>query len=215
MAVVCPTVTAYTADEYRHQIDVVSKFARRVHIDLTDGIFTDKASVSPEQAQWPKELIADFHLMFKSPESAVHQLIARKPNLVVVHFENGGDLGALASACRSAGVKFGVALMPHTRAESVVNHLRYIDHVLIFSGNLGYQGGSRADFNLLAKVHFLKQHSPALEIGWDGGVNNQNASQIILGDVDVLNVGGYIQSADNPAQAFHGLQRIADETGTT
>jgi pentose-5-phosphate-3-epimerase len=54
-----------------------------------------------------------------------------------------------------------------------------------------------------------------LEIGWDGGINDRNISQLVFGGVDVLNVGGYIQNANNPERAYNSLFRIADETGTT
>lgn len=215
MATICPTITAYSEAEYKQQLDVITAFAKRIHIDLTDGKFTKESTIGHSRADWPKDIQADFHLMYKNPEPAVQELLARKPHLIVVHFEVGGNLRSLASACRNVGVKFGVALMPNTRAEPVTSHLSYLDHVLIFSGNLGYQGGSHADLNLLHKVSLLKQHNPKLEIGWDGGVNNQNASQIVFGGVDVLNVGGFIQNAADPEKAYHGLKRIADETGTT
>jgi pentose-5-phosphate-3-epimerase len=102
-----------------------------------------------------------------------------------------------------------------TAAEVIFSALDHIQHVLIFSGNLGYQGGSHVDFNLLEKVKVLKRHKPELEIGWDGGVNDQNVAELINGGVDVLNVGGYIQKAEDPARAYSALKRIADETGTT
>lgn len=215
MAVVCPTITAYSADEYARQLSLVTKFAHRIHIDLTDGEFTKEATVAPEQAQWPDSVIADFHLMYKNPEPAAQALLPRKPNLIIVHFEAAGNLRSIATACHGSGVKFGLALMPTARVEAVLPHLSYVDHVLIFSGNLGYQGGSHANLNLLQYVRLLKEHSPKLEIGWDGGVNNQNASQLVSGGVDALNVGGFIQNAENPEKAFHGLKRIVDETGTT
>ncbi len=215
MAVVCPTVTAYTEEEYSRQLNLITKFAKRIHIDLTDGEFTKEKSVGIEQALWPEGFLADIHLMYKNPEEAVGELLPRKPNLIIVHFESGGNLRTLAGDCQSNGVKFGVAIMPKSRAEALMPHLSYIDHVLIFSGNLGYQGGSHADLNLLQNVRSIKDHNPKIEIGWDGGVNNQNASQLVFGGVDVLNVGGYIQNAEDPEKAYQGLARIADETGTT
>jgi len=86
--------------------------------------------------------------------------------------------------------------------------------VLIFSGNLGEYGG-HANFDLLNKVDFLRQHKPELEIGWDGGVNLQNISQLAAGGVDVFNVGGFLQTAPDPEHEYLALERIAEETGTT
>ena len=88
-----------------------------------------------------------------------------------------------------------------------------IDHVLIFSGNLGSYGG-HANLDLLHTVRYLKNHKPGLEIGWDGGINSQNVAQLVFGGVDVLNVGAFIQNAENPEKAYLALDRIASETGS-
>ncbi|HEU4606630.1 MAG TPA: hypothetical protein VFS31_00875, partial [Chitinophagaceae bacterium] len=116
--------------------------------------------------------------------------------------------------CHQRGVKIGVALLQQTTAETILPALNYVDHVLIFAGNLGHYGG-QANMHMQNKIQTLKQHKPQLEIGWDGGINDQNISELVLAGVDVFNVGGYIQDSNNPERAFRALQRIAEETGTT
>lgn len=215
MPIVCPTITAYSPEEYKNQMDKVAGFAHRLQIDLTDGVFTTEKTIEPEAAWWTVGVKADFHLMYNDPTQAAQKIIEHKPNLIVIHAEAEGNFTELAALCHQQGVKVGVALLQSTPAETIAPALPLIDHVLIFSGNLGYQGGSQADFQLLDKVKTLKNHNPQLEIGWDGGVNNQNIAQLVFGGVDVLNVGGFLQSSDDPAKTFAALQRIADETGTT
>jgi len=215
MPVICPTITAYSEDEYKDQVERIVHLATRIQIDLTDGIFTKERTVSPDQAWWPVGFKADFHLMYKNPASAVHTILQHTPHLIIVHAEAEGDFAAMADFCHQHQVKVGMALLQPTPADKILPAISHIDHVLIFSGNLGYQGGSHVDFELLNKVKILKSQKPELEIGWDGGVNDQNVAELINGGVDVLNVGGYIQDAEDPARAFQALQRIADETGTT
>ena len=86
--------------------------------------------------------------------------------------------------------------------------------MLLFTPPLGEYGGY-ANFDLLHKVHYLKERKAELEIGWDGGITDQNISQLATGGVDVFAVGGFIQESQEPEKTFHRLQRIADETGTT
>jgi ribulose-phosphate 3-epimerase len=105
-------------------------------------------------------------------------------------------------------------LLPQTTVETITPALDHIDHVLIFSGDLGNFGG-HANLRLLDKVAELRRHKPELEIGWDGGINEQNISKLVFAGVDVLNVGGYIQNAEEPEKAYSRLVRIAEETGTT
>ncbi|HEU5004599.1 MAG TPA: hypothetical protein VFT49_00750 [Candidatus Saccharimonadales bacterium] len=212
---ICPTITAEDLDEYHKQMEKVASFAHRIHIDLTDGKFAPSQTVQPAEAWWPVGIKADFHVMFQNPLPAAKEILKHKPSLIIIHAEADGNFEELAELCRSHGVSVGVALLPKTSPEEIYGALELIDHVLIFSGNLGYQGGSQANLNLLTKVNMLRSKKPSLEIGWDGGANTQNISQIVFGGVDVVNVGGFIQTAENPEHAYSSLLRIAEETGTT
>jgi pentose-5-phosphate-3-epimerase len=64
--------------------------------------------------------------------------------------------------------------------------------------------------NLLDKVKELRKLKPTLEIGWDGGVNDRNARQLAEGGVDVLNVGGFIHSAEDSRAAYAKLKEVTD-----
>jgi pentose-5-phosphate-3-epimerase len=70
------------------------------------------------------------------------------------------------------------------------------------------------NLDLLNKVNALRQHRRDIEIGWDGGINDQNISQLAFGGVDVFNVGGYLQNSADPEKSFRTLVRITQETGT-
>lgn len=214
MPIICPTILAATANEYKQQMEKVAPFAHRIQIDLTDRLFASPATVKAEEAWWPVGIQADFHLMYKDPRSAVKAILEHKPHLVIIHAEGEGDFSQVAELCHAHGVKVGVALLQKTSPQTVLPALGAIDHVLIFSGELGKYNG-HANTGLLSKVHFLRTHKPGLEIGWDGGINDQNISQLIFGGVDVFNVGSYLQTAQEPEKAFKKLQRIAEETGTT
>lgn len=214
MPVICPSILAATAEDYRQQIEKVGRFARRIQIDLTDGQFAKNQTISPEDAWWPVGIKADFHLMFGQPDKAVQTVLQHKPHMVIIHAESRGNFASFSHICHQHGVKIGVALLPRTPVESILTALPLIDHVLIFSGDLGSFGGT-ANLDLLARAAQLKHHKPDLEVGWDGGVNNQNISRLATGGVDVFNVGGYLQNSPNPEHDYKVLERIAEETGTT
>ncbi len=74
----------------------------------------------------------------------------------------------LLMTLHDAGIEVGIALLPTTVVDTIVPALDMIDHVLIFSGNLGFQGG-QANLALLSKAQKLRSLKPSLEIGWDGG----------------------------------------------
>ena len=214
MAVICPSILASTKDEYHQQMEKVAAFAERIQIDLTDGEFASNQTIGPSDAWWPVGILADFHLMFRQPDDAIETILQHKPHMIIVHAESQGKFLSFADKLRINGVKIGLALLPSTTVDSVLPAIRHLDHVLIFSGSLGYFGG-HANLDLLNKVHAIKQHKPEIEVGWDGGVNTHNISQLAFGGIDVFNVGGFLQESPNPENDYNALKRIAEETGTT
>ncbi len=207
MAIVCPAVLARDAHEYQTQIKRVEGFADRIQIDVTDGDFAKNTTVTLEQVWLPATIKADLHLMYKNPEAVLHDCIRLKPHMVIVHAEAEGVFYNIKSKLDKHAIKTGVALLAKTSTHVLKPSLKYIDHIMMFSGDLGMFGGI-ADLSLLTKVRQLKEWKPELEIGWDGGVNDSNAAKLVEGGVDVLNVGGYIQNAVEPRQNFLYLQRI-------
>jgi ribulose-phosphate 3-epimerase len=208
MSVIAPTITAPDLHEFRKQANRVLPFAKRLHIDLMDGRFAPSTSLPISDVDLPGHITCDIHVMYERPQKLTEALLKLKPNLVILHAEADGDFGQLADLFHRAGIKVGLALLPRTPVEEIEEAIALVDHVLIFSGNLGYQGGSRADPNLLYKIDLLRRLKPELEIGWDGGINDKNAHALEQAGIDVLNVGGFIQLARDPARAYHKLEAI-------
>jgi len=207
MSVICPTVTATGTHEYRVQMERLESLTKRVHIDLMDGKFAPTTSPGLDQIWWPEDMTADIHLMYQKPMTLVDQLIHLKPHLVIIHEEADVDHRALADQMHQNLIKVGLAVLQNTPAERIRETILSFDHVLVFSGDLGKHGG-RADMGLLEKVSRIREYHPTVEIGWDGGINEENAEALINGGVDVLNVGGFIQNATDPASAYATLKAI-------
>lgn len=204
MAVICPTVTAFTAEEYKTQIERLKPFAERVHIDLMDGEFAPTSSPPLEDIWWPHEWKVDLHLMYQRPMDHLPQIIRLKPELVIVHNEAHVHHMHFAAELHKAGIRTGLAVLKDTPIEWAYQIMHSFDHVLVFSGDLGHHGGE-ADLGLLDKVKKIQEHHPGVEIGWDGGVNDYNAPLLDEAGVDVLNAGGFVQLAENPVEAYKTL----------
>ncbi len=207
-AVICPTITATSPDAYQTQMEKVAPFARRVHIDIADGVLAPHILLDPDKLWWPGNMLVDVHAMYQRPARYLELFIVQQPHLVIVHAEADGSFVQFADKLHAHGILVGVALLPQTPVQTIAPAIGLIDHLLIFSGNLGYQGGSRADPKLLVKARQARSLKPSIEIGWDGGVNAGNARPLVLGGVDVLNVGGYIQTAPDPARAYATLESL-------
>lgn len=207
MSVICPTITAYNSHQYREQTERIQIFANRVHIDFMDGIFAKPKSVELSGAWWPEHIKADLHLMFQEPANYIDFAIKLKPNLVIMHAEADGNFAELSHKLSTAGIKVGIAILQTTGVDEILPVLDNVDHVLVFSGNLGHHGGT-ADLKMVEKIKKLSQLKPNIELGWDGGVDLQNAESLINGGVDVLNVGSFIQQSTEPINAYDKLKQI-------
>ncbi len=206
MAVICPTVLAATPDEFSEQIKRVS-FATRIQLDFMDGEFAPTKSLDLSEAWWPENIKADLHLMFKRPSEHLETILKQRPNLVIIHAEAEVDLKEFAAKLHEAGIKAGLCVLPETQISSVADVLPNYDHLLIFGGKLGYFGGN-ADINQADKAEEAKVVNPNIEIGWDGGANDQNARELVGKGIEVINVGGFIQKADNPEAAYGRLVNL-------
>lgn len=206
MAIICPTVLASDTDEFSEQIKRVS-FAPRIQLDFMDGEFAPTKSIDLKDAWWPKTAKADLHLMYKNPEDYLDVILNQKPNLVIIHAEAEVNLAGFARKLHAEGINAGLCVLPETKISDIKDVLNDYDHLLIFGGKLGYFGG-KADLSQADKAKEAKAVNPDIEIGWDGGTNDQNAKQLADAGVEVLNAGGFIQKADSPKAAYQKLVEL-------
>ena len=204
MAKVVPTVLATAADEYADMLARARSLSKRVHVDISDGSLADGQTLGLAQVHVDTDTVLDLHLMLRQPAQQIDTALSLKPHLIILHAEAEGDVGGLIEQMRSLGVKAGVALLPGTSVESASNLILAADHVLIFTGTLGHNGG-QFHTEQLKQVEQIRQLKPEIEISVDGGVNDSNAALISLQGVDVLYVGGFLQGASDPAQALEAI----------
>ncbi len=204
---ICPTITATEPHEYRAQMERIAGFAHRIHIDLADGVFTDNKLIDLDQVWWPAGLTVDVHMMYETVLPFMDKIIELRPHMLIVQAEAVGNFYDIARKLNKHGIRVGVSILQHTEVKKIKTAIKDISHVLIFSGDLGHFGG-HADLRLLEKVKQIKKLNKDIEIGWDGGINFDNADLLSKGGIDVLNVGGGIQRADNPHAAYDKLKSL-------
>jgi ribulose-phosphate 3-epimerase len=209
MASVAPTINATTTDDYARRIDNVKGFATRIHIDAGDGVFTGVKTVGLSQVYDIDGVPFDLHLMMVRPESQIENIISLQPQLVIVHYEAPSDREAFFRQLREMDIKVGMAINVETLVDQVADILPTIDHLLVFTGRLGHNGGEfRAD--CLEKIAQARAINPDLEIAVDGGLNQETARLAVEAGANLLDVGSFIQDAEDPEMAYIAVQAIAE-----
>lgn len=204
MSAIAPAILCETPDDYKASVERLHSFAQRVHIDICDGEFAPTFTVGAAQVWWPQEWTVDIHAMVARPSEHLETLISLKPSTIIFHAETEEDIVPVLQHIKKFDIKAGVALLKPTVPATVAPAIEAADHVMIFSGDLGKYGGT-ASLMQLEKVRLIRAIKPEVEIGWDGGVNVENAYSLAQGGVDVLNVGGTLAKADDPGAVYATL----------
>jgi ribulose-phosphate 3-epimerase len=212
MSVIAPAILTEKVEEFNERLSMVQQFAQRIHVDICDGEFAPTFTVSTNDIEWPPQLQVDVHAMVARPSEHVQALVAKKPNLIIFHVEVQEDLLPVLQYVKQNGIKAGIAFQRPTVPSSAASLLEVADHAMIFTGDLGHYGGT-ASLMQLEKVRLIHAIRPNIEIGWDGGVNVDNAFSLTQGGVDVLNVGGAIAKSGDPAATYAQLVNEANKHG--
>lgn len=212
MTVISPCITVETVDDYKATVERLQPFAERVHIDLMDGEFAPTFSVKADSLWWPPEWKVDIHAMVARPSEYVNTLIQHHPHSIIFHVEVTEDLMPMLQKIKQAGIKAGIALLRTTVPSTVQQYIEVADHVMIFSGDLGRYGGE-ASLMQLEKVRLVRGIHPEVEIGWDGGATVHNVFSLSQGSVNVINVGGAINKADDPQAVYDQMVNEVNKRG--
>ncbi len=205
MSVICPTITTSDPHEYREQLELIASYSDGIHIDFADGELAPTTLLPIAEAWRSDDVIVHAHVMYQKPSEVIEDIMHLEADLVILHAESD-NLRECLEVLQENGTRTGIAILPETSVAELreMDIDDMFDHVLVFAGTLGSQG-AKADMSNLKKVLKLREEYPDVEIGWDGGVNLENAKEIIEAGVDVLNVGGYFKKAENPKKAYESM----------
>lgn len=212
MAIIVPTITTDDPAQFSENLTAFQAFTKRVQIDASDGTFAPTMLVPISSMTIPEGMTIDLHVMSARPSEHMADILNLKPSLCILHAEVDDDLATIATQLKGAGIKFGLALLKGTFPGRVRNLIESADHVMIFAGTLGSQGGV-IDMLQTEKVPLIRGIKPDVEIGWDGGANLSNVRALAHADVDVINVGSAITQATDKAAMYQSLIAETEKKG--
>jgi ribulose-phosphate 3-epimerase len=210
---VAPSILAADFANLEREIKMINESqADWIHVDVMDGIFVPNFSLGipvVEAINRHAKRPLDVHLMIVNPEHHVEAFSKAGAHTISVHVEACKHLQRNIQQIKALGCKAGVAINPHTPVIDLENIIADIDLVCVMSVNPGF-GAQKFIENTYQKVVQLKRlvsekNARAL-IEIDGGVNLENAKQLLSAGADVLVVGNSVFSAANPTEAIRQLK---------
>lgn len=209
---IAPSLLAADFSNLAHDIEMVNQSdADWFHLDIMDGVFVPNISfgmpVIKAMAKHTKKPL-DVHLMIVEPDRYIQTFADLGANILTIHFEACTHLHRSLQSIKAAGMKAGVALNPHTPVASLSHIIEDIDLVCLMSVNPGFGGQSfiEATYGKVCELrNIIDENKGSTLIEIDGGVSDQNASQLVASGADVLVAGSYVFSATEPAGTIANL----------
>lgn len=186
--------------------------ANWLHIDVMDGKFVPNLTIGPPVVSAIRKhtgLFLDVHLMIEKPELLIPDFIQAGADLICVHWEACRHIHRVISLIKDNGIQAGVALNPATPVEFLEEIIDDLDLVLLMSVNPGF-GGQKFIPSVIRKIKKAKQmlndHNSRAYLEVDGGINDQNARDVVAAGCNVLVSGSYIFGAEDAGTRINSLR---------
>ncbi len=183
-----------------------------IHVDVMDGHFVPNITIGAGvvNALRPHtDKVMDVHLMIAPCDAYLKDFADAGADIITVHAEAGPHLDRSLQAIRQLGVKAGVSLNPST-PETVLEYVMdRVDLILVMSVNPGF-GGQSFISSQLKKIERIRSMigDRDIHLEVDGGVNADNAAQVIAAGADVLVSGSGVFADGNPDHYQKNIQAL-------
>jgi ribulose-phosphate 3-epimerase len=212
-----PSILSADFARLGEQIDEVARAgADYIHVDVMDGHFVPNISIgAPVVASIRRvtTLPLDVHLMIEHPERYISQFAQAGADIITVHVEASPHLHATIRLIKELGAKAGISLNPLTPLAVVEEFLPHVNLILVMSVNPGF-GGQPFIPETVTRIagvrRILDDRRLHAELEVDGGINADNALNVVKAGADVLVAGNSIFRA---REGINGaMQRLREAT---
>lgn len=184
--------------------------ARIFHFDVGDGHFIDEITMGPAVLKSIAPLVHQkggvigCHLMVDDPERQLERLKSAGADGVSFHIEAPVDPANVIAHARRLQLSVGLAFNPETSVEMAALSGESADFFLCMSVHPGSSGQSfLAD--TYDRIRRLRKLRPSAIIQVDGGIQENNISEVKRAGADLIVAGSAVFWEGNPGAAFKKL----------
>ncbi len=234
MVEIIPAILPEDFSDLEEKLSLVVGHAPMVHIDVTnstltpksnwpyDGDQTDFLKIVNEVEGFPfwEETSFEVHLMVKNPKEIIEDWILAGAERIIIHFESFDDdeLSRTLSILKNRfsknnshlGVEVGLAVNIETQMEKIYPHVLEADFIHLMSIEKIGEQGHPFDQKIFDRIKELKEKFPETIVSVDGGINLENASELIEAGANRLIIGSAIFTSGDPEEALLDFQELTN-----
>ncbi len=210
----CPSILSSDLADLAASVRGLEGQLDMVHCDVMDGHYVPNLTFGPPVIRalakhTDKPL--DVHLMVTNPDELLNLYAEAGATTLVVHVEAVRHAQRTLARIRELGCFAGLSLNPGTPLESVKWLLPDLDMILLMSVNPGF-GGQSFIPQVMDKIREARRMIEAsgypVRLQVDGGVDPENAQDLVRAGADMLVAGSAIFGSPSPKDAARELRRL-------
>jgi ribulose-phosphate 3-epimerase len=217
---IIPAIAPKNLDAFQDITIPLSRFAKTVHVDIADGVFTPDISWPYHEAGvrvsvYPvyHTMNMEAHVMVKQPRDLAYDLIRSRFDRLITHYEAFDSESELEDALRTwraCGVEVGLAALTTTPMDHLYRFESLCDFFQIMTiKKVGHQGEPFSSA-LLERARDIHAHFPNKIIAADGGITADTAPEIVRMGVSRLIVGSAIMKSPDMYASYQHIREAAE-----
>lgn len=208
MVEIIPAIIGIDFLEIKEKISRLEGLVEWAQLDIMDGIFTREYSW-----QRPGDLETldgkvklEAHLMVRDPEDLIDEWLT-VCDRVIIHPESTMQLEEILEKINQSSAEASLSFLLDTPLENLNHFINQVKGVQLMGiATIGHHG-EPLDKRVYERIKFLRAQYPDVKISVDGGVNLDNAQELITVGANRLIVGSAIWQSDDIENTINALRR--------
>jgi ribulose-phosphate 3-epimerase len=207
---IIPVILEPTPEKTQEKLDKLIGVCDSVQIDVVDTYFANNETISVGGIKKLRTQISYvLHLMVNlADNNLLDKFLETQASGLTIYKRAVDNLSGAISKIKASGKKVGLALDIEDEVDEVEGILDRLDFVLVMGVPTGF-AGQKFKEEVLPKISAIHSYLPDLEVGIDGGVDENIIKLARAEGADFVCTNTHFWTGDDPKDRFLKLSRLA------